>query len=156
EVIGQGGMGIVYAAHDPSLSRKITLKLLRDDEEPARKSGARQAWLLREAQAMAQLSHPNVVAVYDVGTFEGQVFLAMEFVAGQTLQHWLRQRQRPWPEVLARFLEAGRGLAAAHAQGIVHRDFKPANILVGMDGRVRVTDFGLARPIEADWDTLEP
>jgi serine/threonine-protein kinase len=152
-VIGWGGMGIVYAAQDPSLNRRITLKFLRDDRSP-RGDSDRQAWLLREAQAMAQLSHPNVVSVYDVGTYEAQVFVAMEFVEGQTLKEWLRDQTRGWREVLAAFIEAGRGLAAAHAAGVIHRDFKPANVLVGSNGRVRVTDFGLAHAIEGRWEVL--
>src|SRR5262249_55441433 len=109
-------------------------------------AGESQTRLLREARAMAQLSHPNVVAAYDVGTWSGQVFVAMEFVEGKTLRRWLRDASPPWQEVLRAFLAAGDGLAAAHASGLVHRDFKPENILIGKDGRVRVTDFGLARP----------
>ncbi|MFP2906572.1 protein kinase domain-containing protein, partial [Pyxidicoccus sp. 3LFB2] len=102
--------------------------------------------LLREAQAMARLNHPNVVHVYDSGRLEDDsVFIAMEYVEGQTLQQWLKQRPRTWREVLRAFVDAGRGLAAAHAAGLVHRDFKPDNVLVGADGRVRVTDFGLAQ-----------
>ena len=143
DMIGKGGMGVVYRAHDPTLNRPITLKLLRSDRT-ARKGA--QAQLLREAQAMAQLSHPNVVAVYDVGTYQAQVFVAMELVEGQNMGRWLKAQQQSLPEVLAAFVEAGRGLAAAHAVGIVHRDFKPENVLCGNDGRVRVTDFGLARP----------
>jgi serine/threonine protein kinase len=108
--------------------------------------------MLREAQLMAKLSHPNVVQVYDVGVYSGRVFLAMEFVQGVTLREWLhgtptapRPAPRPWPEVLAIYIQAGHGLAAAHAAGLVHRDFKPDNVLVGADGRARVLDFGLAR-----------
>jgi serine/threonine protein kinase len=97
---------------------------------------------------MAQLSHPNVVTVFDVGTYEDQIFIVMELVEGQTLAHWLSDRRPGWPEIVRAFVDAGRGLAAAHAVQIVHRDFKPANVLVGRDGRVRVTDFGLARPFE--------
>ncbi|WP_224240486.1 protein kinase domain-containing protein [Hyalangium gracile] len=141
-VLGVGGMGVVYAAEDPRLGRKVALKLLRSTLADA---GERQARLLREAQAMASLSHPNVLPVFDLGTEGGQVFLAMELVEGPTLAGWLRDRQRPWRQVLGLFLEAGRGLAAAHRAGLVHRDFKPANVLVGADGRPRVTDFGLVR-----------
>src|SRR5262249_52583000 len=101
--------------------------------------------LLREAQAMAQLSHPNVIAIYDMGTFGEQVFIAMEYVDGSTLSGWLSATQRSWREIVSIFVQAGRGLAAAHAAGILHRDFKPDNVLVGNDGRVRVLDFGLAR-----------
>ncbi|MFT3838292.1 MAG: protein kinase [Myxococcaceae bacterium] len=145
DVIGAGGMGVVYTAYDPQLSRNIALKLVRStstNEEVAAKSRGR---LLREAQAMAQLSHPNVVAVYDAGTHEGQVFVAMELVQGDTLKLWLRGHKLGWREIAQVFAAAGEGLAAAHARGLVHRDFKPDNVLVGADGRVRVTDFGLAR-----------
>jgi tetratricopeptide (TPR) repeat protein len=136
-------MGVVYAAFDPELDRKIALKLLRPslfgtDE-------IRRARLLREAQAMARVSHPNVVPVYDVGSHADQVFVAMELVDGGTLTDWVSARRRPVGEILQAFTDAGRGLAAAHAAGLVHRDFKPENVLVGRDGRVRVTDFGLAR-----------
>jgi tetratricopeptide (TPR) repeat protein len=149
DIVGVGGMGVVYAAFDPELDRKVALKLLRTDvagavDEPRRRD--LRARLLREAQAMARLSHPDVIAVHDVGTFGDQVFIAMELVDGGTLAGWLRERPRGWREVLRKFVRAGRGLAAAHAAGLVHRDFKPDNVLVGVDGRVRVTDFGLARP----------
>jgi serine/threonine protein kinase len=102
---------------------------------------------------MARLAHPNVVSVHDVGTFDNQVFVAMEFVPGQTLHRWLKETPRPWRATLHAFLDAGRGLAAAHAAGIVHRDFKPENVLVGADGRVRVTDFGVARSMGAEGET---
>ncbi len=141
--LGVGGMGVVYAAEDTVLGRSVALKLLRHHgQEHA--PGPNQARLLSEARAMAQLSHPNVVAVHDVGTFEGRVFVAMELVDGLTLRQWLSTEKRPWREVLSVFLEAGQGLAAAHDKGLVHRDFKPENVLVGADGRVRVTDFGIA------------
>ncbi|PTL81913.1 serine/threonine-protein kinase [Vitiosangium sp. GDMCC 1.1324] len=144
--LGQGGMGMVYAAYDSVLDRKVALKLLPpgdSDGGPEVTSG--RARLLREAQAMARLSHPNVVAVYDVYQHGAQVFMAMELVEGQTLLQWQQEKPRTWREILTAFLAAGRGLAAAHAAGLVHRDFKPTNVLVGKDGRVRVTDFGLAR-----------
>jgi tetratricopeptide (TPR) repeat protein len=132
--IGRGGMGVVYAARDPELGRQVAIKLLH----------VRGESLLGEAQAMARLAHPNVVVVYDVGRVEDQLFVAMELVAGASLASWLAERPRPWREVLEVFIQAGRGLAAAHAAGIAHRDFKPANVLVGRDGRARVGDFGLA------------
>jgi eukaryotic-like serine/threonine-protein kinase len=144
--LGEGGMGMVYAAYDSVLDRKVALKLLPpDDLEAGTEQNSGRARLLREAQAMARLSHPNVVAVYDVYQHGAQVFMAMELVEGQTLLQWQREKPRTWREILAAFLDAGRGLAAAHAAGLVHRDFKPTNVLVGKDGRVRVTDFGLAR-----------
>ncbi len=144
--LGRGGMGIVLSAYDPALDRRVAIKFLRTDvsESPGSDSGG-TARLAREAQAMARLSHPNVVPVYDVGRVGDALFVAMEYVAGTTLHEWLKVRDRPWREVLALLLQAGRGLEAAHAAGIVHRDFKPANVLVGADGRARVTDFGLAR-----------
>jgi serine/threonine-protein kinase len=145
EVVGQGGMGLVLAAYDARLDRRVALKLLRyRSSAPGGVDG--EARLVREAQAMARLSHPNVVAVYDAGTLEdGSVFLAMEYVEGQTLRGWQQSQPRSWREVLAAYVAAGRGLAAAHEAGLIHRDFKPDNVLVGRDGRVRVTDFGLAR-----------
>jgi serine/threonine protein kinase len=139
--IGAGGMGVVYAAFDPHLDRTVAVKLLRGggDEEGGRH-------LLREARAMAQLSHPNVVPVYDVGEHDGAVFITMEYVEGTAADRWLAEHPRPHREVLHIFFHAGLGLAAAHERGLVHRDFKPANVLVGLDRRVRVVDFGLARP----------
>ena len=140
--IGRGGMAVVYAAYDPELDRKVAIKLLRTDL-PGTPDELR-ATLLREAQAMAKLTHPHVIAVYDVGTFNDQVFLAMEFIRGRDLRSWLGEAQRSWTEILAIFLKAGEGLSAAHDSGLVHRDFKPDNVLVGLEGQVRVTDFGLA------------
>ncbi len=140
-VLGKGGMGIVYAAHDPELDRAVALKVLLTREP------AQQERLLREARSMARLTHPNVVSVYDAGaTADGRVFVAMELVLGRTLRSVLdAEPGAPFRATLRMFLAAGRGLAAAHAIGIVHRDFKPDNVLVGDDGRVLVTDFGLAR-----------
>jgi serine/threonine-protein kinase len=144
ECIGTGGMGVVYLARDPELGRNLALKLLRADADGP--SSARQrARLLREAQAMAQLSHPNVITIFDTGTEGDDVFLAMELVEGGTLADWIRAPGHSWRDVVIMLRRAGEGLAAAHAAGIVHRDFKPDNVLVGNDGRVRVTDFGLAR-----------
>jgi len=143
---GAGGMGVVWSAYDPQLDRKVALKLLRAGTGLESSEG--RARLVREAQAIAQLSHPNVVAVYDVGTAEsGAVYIAMEFVEGETLTAWLARWERPWREIRDVFVQAGRGLAAAHAVGLLHRDFKPDNVLVGTEGRVRVTDFGLARSL---------
>lgn len=149
EVLGRiaaGGMGVVYEGIDPQLQRKVALKILRADL-----SGADAAWMrarfLREAQAMARVRHPNVVPVHEIGTSGTLVFLAMELIEGQTLATWLQERPRSWREVRDVFVLAGRGLAAAHAAGLMHRDFKPDNVLVGVDGRVCVTDFGLARAI---------
>ncbi|MCY1082633.1 serine/threonine-protein kinase [Archangium lansingense] len=147
--LGHGGMGLVLAAYDARLNRRVALKLLRprwglDDGDDS------QVRLLREAQAMARLNSPHVVHVYDAGRLEDDsVFIAMEYVEGRTLRQWLQQQPRTWREVLRAFLEAGQGLAAAHAAGLVHRDFKPDNVLVGQDGRVRVTDFGLAQAAPA-------
>ncbi|MBI5542475.1 MAG: serine/threonine protein kinase [Deltaproteobacteria bacterium] len=146
DLLGAGGMGVVFRAYDPELDRKIALKLLRPSSVPSRDDEAR-ARSLREAQAMARLSHPNVIAVYDAGVFQDQVFLAMELAAGGSLREWLSAGPRPWRQVLDAFLQAGRGLSAAHAAGLVHRDFKPDNVLLGSDGCWRVTDFGLARSI---------
>jgi hypothetical protein len=134
--IGRGAMGIVYSAYDPDLDRKVALKFLATSIDPSRMS--------REARAIARLAHPNVVTVHDVGTYDGTPFVAMEHVAGESLDRWL-SRPRDWHAVVAVFVQAGVGLAAAHAAGVIHRDFKPSNVLVGEDGRTRVTDFGLAR-----------
>jgi tetratricopeptide (TPR) repeat protein/predicted Ser/Thr protein kinase len=132
--IGAGAMGAVYAAYDPELDRKVALKLLHQTGDQTR--------LVAEGRAMARLAHPHVVPVLDLGESEGRVYVVMELVEGVTLRSWL---PRPWREIVAAMIEAGRGLAAAHAVGITHRDFKPENLLVGKDGRLRVTDFGLAR-----------
>ncbi|HET6585193.1 MAG TPA: tetratricopeptide repeat protein [Nannocystaceae bacterium] len=148
ECVGRGGMGVVYGAYDPELDRRVALKLLRGR---AARDGQRNARLQREAQAMARLSHPNVITVHDVGTHVPDesghpvVYVAMEFVEGTTLGRWARAKPRSWAELRSVCIAAGRGLEAAHAAGLVHRDFKPDNVLVGDDGRVRVTDFGLAR-----------
>ena len=139
--LGQGGMGVVYRARDAELGRDVAVKLVTTSGASTDTLATR---LMREAQALAQLSHPNVVAVYDVGRVEDGVFLAMELVPGETGEQWIKRRP-PWREVLQVFRDAGRGLAAAHKVGLVHRDFKPANLILGSDGRVRVLDFGLAR-----------
>ncbi len=146
--LGEGGMGVVYQAYDPELHRRVALKLLHGEAGHSEGASAGRARLLREAQAIARLSHPNVVHVYDVGTVGDHVFLALEYVDGEHLGRWLKREKRSWREVLDVFRAAGRGLAAAHAVGLVHRDFKPDNVLVGKDGRVLVSDFGLARADE--------
>ncbi|MCP3140562.1 tetratricopeptide repeat protein [Pyxidicoccus xibeiensis] len=141
--LGQGSMGVVLSVYDARLDRRVALKLLRPWSGGESRRDEEQARFVREAQAMARLSHPQVVAVYDAGTLEdGALFIAMEYVEGQTLHRW--QQGRPWGEVLAQYLAAGQGLAAAHEAGLIHHDFKPDNVLVGQDGRARVTDFGLA------------
>jgi tetratricopeptide (TPR) repeat protein/predicted Ser/Thr protein kinase len=150
--LGAGAMGVVYAAYDPELDRKVAVKLIKVSR--GRVSTSANARLLREAQALAKLDHPNVVPVHDAGSFGGQVFIAMKFVEGQTLGDWLKNEPRPALEDLLRvFARAGRGLAAAHIHGLVHRDFKPDNVMIGSDGQVRVMDFGLVRS-DADQDEL--
>lgn len=140
--IGEGGMGVVFSAYDPELDRKIALKLIRAENKY--REGLRER-LQREAQAMARVAHPNVLPVYDVGTGGDDVFIAMEWVPGGTLTQWLKAEPRSARAIVSMFLDAGRGLAAAHDAGIVHRDFKSDNVLVGADGRPRVTDFGISR-----------
>ena len=147
-LVGRGGMGEVYAAYDPELDRKVAVKLLRVKAGNGVTMTEGRQRTLREAQAIARLSDPNVVVVYDVGTFDDKVFIAMEFVEGNTVTFWLEQKPRTWQEVLRVFIAAGRGLTAAHEKGLVHRDFKPDNVMVGRDGQVRVMDFGLARQMD--------
>ncbi len=144
ERIGAGGLGVVYSAYDPQLDRRVALKLVRAD----RISADAAARMQREAQAMAQIAHPHVVTVHDTGVHDGAVFIAMELVDGSGLREWAAQR-RDWRAIRDVLVQAGQGLAAAHRQGLVHRDFKPANVLVGRDDRARVLDFGLARAGEA-------
>ncbi|MBX7081734.1 MAG: serine/threonine-protein kinase [Nannocystaceae bacterium] len=141
--LGSGGMGDVVAAYDPQLDRKVAVKLLRGRSEADDPAHAR---LLREAQAMARLSHPNVIAVHDVGTHGSRVFVAMELIDGVTLRQWAAE-PRTLEAVMAVLLAVARGVAAAHGAGVIHRDLKPDNVMVGDDGRVRVMDFGLARPV---------
>lgn len=141
--LGHGGMGVVHAAYDPELDRKVALKLLLPRREGGSNDAGR-ARLLREAQALARLTHPNVVAIYDVGMHDERVWIAMEFVAGQTLRGWAAEKPRGWPEILRVLTDVTRGVAAAHAAGLVHRDLKPDNVMIDSKGGVRVMDFGLA------------
>ena len=149
EQVGTGGMGVVYSAYDPELDRRIALKVLR----PRRTSATARDRLLREAKAIAQVSHPNVVHAYDVGVSGKQVFIAMEYIDGQSLRAWCGAAERSWRECLDHYIAAGHGLAAAHAAGLIHRDFKPSNVLIGNDGAVCVADFGLAARRDSDEPT---
>jgi len=135
--LGQGGMGTVYAAYDPDLARTVAVKLLHAPD-------AERERMLHEARTMARITHPNVITVYDVGSEHGRMFLAMELIDGTTLREWLRSAPRSWRDIVATFVAAGRGLVAAHRTKVVHRDFKPDNVLCSRDGRVCVTDFGVA------------
>jgi serine/threonine protein kinase/tetratricopeptide (TPR) repeat protein len=149
EHVGSGGMARVFAAYDEQLDRKVAIKVVRPRDVASKLSNQR---LLREAQTLAQLSHPNIVQVYEAGLHGDTVFIAMEFVRGRTLSDWLvttraLPRRQRWRQILDLFIDAGRGLDAAHQAGLVHRDFKPDNVLVGDDGRVRVVDFGMARAV---------
>jgi serine/threonine protein kinase/formylglycine-generating enzyme required for sulfatase activity len=144
ERIGAGAMGVVYSAYDPKLDRKIALKLLRP-QRGGRDHARRTARLEREAQAIAKLSHPNVVGIFDVGVHDGQVFMAMEYLAGGTLSDWVAAKKRTWREIVKMFIEVGHGLAGAHAEGLIHRDFKPDNVLLDKNGVPKVVDFGLVR-----------
>src|SRR6187549_3227967 len=148
-MVGRGGMGEVYAAYDPELDREVAVKLLRIKRGVGVSLAEGRQRTLREAQAIARLSHPNVAVVFDVGTYQDQVFIAMEFVEGNTATYWLQASDRSWQDIMKVFLAAGRGLAAAHEKGLVHRDFKPDNVMVGRDNQVRVMDFGLARQMTA-------
>jgi eukaryotic-like serine/threonine-protein kinase len=153
DTLGSGSMGVVHLAYDPELDRRVAIKLLRPSARVGTASVARER-IVREAQALAKLDHPNVVAVHDVGVLDDRVWIAMEYVDGGTLRVWLQAEARDWRTTLSVLVAAGRGLAAAHAAGFVHRDFKPDNVMVGRapdhpraHGRVRVTDFGLARRV---------
>jgi tetratricopeptide (TPR) repeat protein len=155
ETRGAGGMGVVYAAHDPELDRKVALKVLRERAA----ADTDRARFAREALALARLNHPNVVAIHDVGTHHGRLWIAMEYIEGDTMTTWRARSTRSWREVLEVVTAAARGLAAAHAVGLVHRDFKPDNVMIDAEpkashgiGRVRVTDFGVARAVTDDWD----
>ncbi|WAS92342.1 serine/threonine-protein kinase [Nannocystis punicea] len=145
--LGEGGMGVVFAAWSHKLARRVALKIpTRSLDEVVR------ARIMREAQSLAQVDHPNVVRVYEIGEEGENLFIAMELVEGVTLRKWLSEAPRGWREIVQMYLQAGRGLAAAHHQGLLHRDFKPSNILVDGDGRVRLIDFGLARMRDSSRD----
>lgn len=155
EPLGRGAMGLVFTAYDPQLERAVALKVLRpeiDDAGPAR-AGSR---LRREAQAAAKLRHPNVVTIYECGEVDGLSYIAMERIDGDNLRQWLRAGPRHWRDILAVFKQAGEGLAAAHRANILHRDFKPDNVLVDSRGRAKVVDFGLAKASDAPTPTLDP
>jgi serine/threonine protein kinase len=142
-VLGVGGMGVVYAAYDPELDRPVAIKILQP--EVGHDRDMLRARLMREARAMARLAHPNVAAVYDVGSVGDDLFVAMELIEGRTLRAWVAQDEPGWEAIVNAYRQAGQALAAAHALGIIHRDFKPDNALIDEHGRVRVVDFGLAR-----------
>jgi tetratricopeptide (TPR) repeat protein/predicted Ser/Thr protein kinase len=149
--LGEGGMGVVFSGYDPELDRKVAIKVLRPEDRIVSDGTIARTRFLREAQSMAKLSHGNVAAVYDVGTIDERVFIAMEFIDGVTLRQWLERETRKdddvdWRRVVSIFTQAGRGLIAAHQAGIIHRDFKPENVMVDARGRPVVLDFGLARP----------
>ena len=149
DVLGIGGMGTVHTAYDPKLDRKVALKILHDKNQRSLTGRAR---MLREAQALAKLNHPNIVTVHDVDVFKGRLYIAMEYVEGVALDDWLDEADHDWREIVPSFVEAGHGLAAAHRAGITHRDFKPGNVVIGTDGRIRVLDFGLAKTSETQDD----
>jgi len=156
ERLGAGGMGVVFSAYDAQLDRRLALKLLHGALALPGEPTDGRARLLREAQAMAQLSHPNVVEVFDVGTDAGSLYIAMALVDGGTLRQWLALRPRSVPQTVSMLVQAGQGLAAAHAAGLVHRDFKPGNVLVDCEGQARVVDFGLALPAWRGHADAEP
>jgi hypothetical protein len=143
-VLGRGGMGVVHEAFDPVLERKVALKLVRPEFAGDSEGGERTERLLREARALAALAHPNVVAVHDAGVVDGRVFVAAELVTGRTVTAWVAEEAPGLEAVVDVYVQAARGIEAAHRAGIVHRDIKPDNIMVGDDGRVWVADFGLA------------
>jgi eukaryotic-like serine/threonine-protein kinase len=152
DLLGAGGMGVVYVAHDSALEREVALKVLRPDLAGDAAQLAER--LVRESRLMAKASHPGVITVHDVGRDGDQVYVAMELIHGETLGKWLKRVPRTVEQVVAMFRRAGAGLGAAHRAGLVHRDFKPENVLVELDGaevrRVLVTDFGVARAVAGD------
>jgi len=139
--LGEGGMGTVAIAHDPELDREVAIKLVEADDDRAR------ARVVHEARAIARIADPHVVAVYDVGVAPGRVYIVMELVRGVTLRRWCTMRKRSWHEIVRMFVHAGEGLVAVHERGLLHRDFKPDNVVVGDDGRARLIDFGIARAL---------
>ncbi|MCP4448332.1 MAG: serine/threonine protein kinase [Myxococcales bacterium] len=143
--LGRGGMGVVYLARDPELERAVALKLVRPSLQEDERANHFERRLVREAKAMAKLSHPNVLTIYDVGLHGAQVFLASEWIDGCTLDEWMANGTHRWRSIVKRFTSAARGLAAAHRAGLVHRDFKPSNVMLGKDDRVHVFDFGLVK-----------
>jgi serine/threonine protein kinase len=149
--LGAGGMGVVYAARDIHLGRAVAVKVVG----PRIDTGSGQGRLVREAQAMARLRHANLATVYDIGVSNDRLFVVMELIDGGTVADWLASEPRSWRAILAVYLQAARGLAAAHAAGFVHRDFKPENVLLDKDGVARVSDFGVAR-ILGDADRADP
>ena len=144
--LGEGAMGVIYMGYDEVLDRRVAIKLLRPSVTGA-------GWILREGKALGRLAHPNVVSIHEAGEHDGRAYLAMEFVEGSTLRVFLAERIRPFSEVLSLFLDAGRGLAAVHDAGLVHRDFKPDNVLIGKDGRPRIVDFGIAALARPEGET---
>ena len=154
ERVGAGAMGVVYAAYDPDLDRKVAVKFLKSREKNVGGSPHHQR-LVREARALAKLSHANVVTVHGVGESDHGTYVAMEYIDGMDLAEWTKQNECGWRDIVAVYLQAARGLAAAHRAGIIHRDFKPHNVLLGRDGVVRVADFGLARGA-SDMGPAEP
>jgi len=151
--IGEGGMGRVYSAYDEALNRRVCLKFLKREEEE--ESGLANSRLMSEARALAQLSHPFILPIYDVGVHEEQVYLVTEHVDGWNFNQWLDHAEPSSELIIGAYRDAGKGLAAAHKQGIVHRDFKPDNVMIGRDDRVRVMDFGLALSNKANTDHSE-
>ena len=144
-LIGKGGMGAVYKAYDPELDRSIAIKILSVVPQEGETASRPHARLMREAQALAKLSHQNVVSIFDVGTYQGSVYIAMEYVKGKTLRAWLKETSPTQQDIIKVLTDAGKGLQAAHTEGIIHRDYKPENVIVGERGQVKVLDFGLAR-----------
>ena len=151
---GTGTNAIIYSAWDAEAERRVAIKVLRDNRRFRPDSRAR---FLREAKSMSRVRHPNIVEIYEVGMHDGRVFLALEYVEGRTFREWLDHEDPGIPAILDHYMAAGRGLEAAHAAGVMHRDFKPENVLLGHDGRVRVADFGLARSTRGtdSYQTLE-